>query len=149
MVILYRILDKDILDKRVYKETNTKTYKESEYGVKPIFENRGNKANSDRKQCKKIIDLVNEYNELVGKLDGANETYYDERMNEFNILMDRIKNITITSDTMYALLEFAFKSGNEYLRDDLLITLYDKDKKKFLNCFKKTEKSPQKNGESA
>lgn len=149
MDILYCILDKDILDKRVYKETNTKTYKESVYGVKPIFENRGNKANSDRKQCKKMIDLVNEYSEMVGKLDGANETYYDERMNEFNILMNRIKNITITSDTMYALLEFAFKSGNEYLRDDLLITLYDKDKDKFLNCFKKTEKSPRKNGESA
>ena len=53
---------------------------------------------------------------------------------------------------MYTLIAYAFKPGNEYLRDSMLIVLYDNDKTKnkkaFLDCFKKTEKSSQKSLES-
>lgn len=53
---------------------------------------------------------------------------------------------------MYTLIAYAFKPKNEYLRDSILIVLYDKDesedKRMFLNCFKKTEKGIQKSPES-
>lgn len=49
---------------------------------------------------------------------------------------------------MYTLISYAFKPGNEYLRDSMLTVLYDKNKKMFLGCFKKTEKIPQKSLES-
>ena len=45
---------------------------------------------------------------------------------------------------MYALIDYAFFPQNEKIRDNMLVTLYDKNKRMFLNCFKKTEKSPQK-----
>ncbi len=58
--------------------------------------------------------------------------------------MDKLKNININKDMMYTLIAYAFKPKNEYLRDSILIVLYDKDesedKRMFLNCFKKTEK---------
>ena len=62
--------------------------------------------------------------------------------------MEKLKNLTIKGDTMYTLIAYAFKPGNEDLRDSMLTVLYDKDKKAFLNCFKKTEKSSQKGAES-
>ena len=52
-------------------------------------------------------------------------------------------------DTTYTLIAYAFKPGNEDIRDNLLVVLYDKDKESFLKCFKKSEKSPQKSLESA
>ncbi|MCM1186021.1 MAG: hypothetical protein NC251_03050 [Lachnoclostridium sp.] len=60
--------------------------------------------------------------------------------------MDKLKNTTINKDTLYTLIAYAFKPGNEYLRDSILTILYDKNM--FLNCFKQTEKSSQKSPES-
>ncbi len=34
---------------------------EAEYGVRPIFENQADKVKVDRKQYKKVIDIVSEY----------------------------------------------------------------------------------------
>ena len=62
--------------------------------------------------------------------------------------MDRLRNTTIKKDAMYALIDYAFFPQNEKIRDDMLVTLYDKNKRMFLSCFKKTEKSPQKGAES-
>lgn len=84
----------------------------------------------------------------ISSLNREGNTYHNERLNEFEICMEKLKNLTIKGDTMYTLIAYAFKPGNEDLRDSMLTVLYDKDKKAFLNCFKKTEKSSQKGAES-
>lgn len=148
MDLLYDIIEKGVIDLRKHKGLNTKTYREGEYGVKPIFEYKADKVNVDRKQYKKVVDIVKEYDMRISSLNREGDTYHNERLNEFEVCMDKLKNLTIKGDTMYTLIAYAFKPGNEDLRDSMLTVLYDKDKKAFLNCFKKTEKSSQKMAES-
>ncbi len=148
MDLLYKIIEDSIIDLRKCKQCNTKTYREGEYGVKPIFESKANKIKVDRKQYKKVISIIKEYDKIVNGLERGNSSYSEERLNEFEICMNRLKNITIKHDAMYELLEYAFKPKNEKIRDHLLVALYNKDKELFLKCFKKTEKSPQNNPES-
>ena len=144
MDLLYRIIEDGIIDLRKHKKLNTKTYREGEYGIKPIFEYKADKVNVNRKQYKKVIDIVKEYDKVIDGLDETKDSYHEERMNEFEACIDQLRNTTIKKDAMYTLIAYAFKPGNEYLRDSMLIVLYDKDKNMFLNCFKKTEKSSQK-----
>ena len=144
MDLLYRIVDQEIIDLRKYKELNTKTYREGEYGVTPVFENKADKTKVDREQYKKVIDIVDEYDKAIKALDSTKDSYHDDCINEFEICMDRLKNTTIKKDAMYALIDYAFSPKNEKIRDSMLVTLYDKNKKMFLNCFKKTEKNLQK-----
>lgn len=152
MDLLYQIIEKGIIDLRKHKELNTETYREGEYGVRHIFEYKADKVNVNRKQYKKVIDIIKKYDETIDELDESKDSYHEDRLNEFEICMDKLKNIRINKDTMYTLIAYAFKPGNEYLRDSILIVLYDKDKSKdkrvFLNCFKKTEKSSQKSLEN-
>lgn len=145
MDLLYRIVENGVIDLRKHKKLNTKVYREAEYGVTPIFENRADKGKVDREQYKKVIDIVGEYNEAVRALDRTKGSYHEDCLNEFEICMDRLRNTTIKKDAMYALIDYAFRPQNEKIRDGMLVTLYDKNKKMFLNCFKKTEKIPQKN----
>ena len=144
MDLLYRIVEKEVIDLRKHKKLNTKVYREAEYGVTPIFENQANKTKIDREQYKKVIDIVGEYNEAVKTLDSIKDSYYEDRLIEFEICMDRLRNTTIKKDVMYALIDYAFQNKNEKIRDSMLVTLYDKDRKMFLSCFKKTEKVHQK-----
>lgn len=144
MDLLYRIIEKGVVDLRKHKKLNTKVYREAEYGVKPIFENLADKVMVDRKQYKKVIDIVDEYDKAVGKLDSTKDSYHNDCLNEFEICMDRLRNTAIKKDAMYELINYAFIPENEKIRDSMLVTLYDKNKKMFLSCFKKTEKSPQK-----
>ena len=144
MDLLYQIIEEGIIDLRKYKELNTKTYKEGEYGVKPIFEYEADKVNVNRKQYKKVIDIVKEYDKTVNDLDIAKDSYHEERQHEFDACIDRLRNTTIRKDAMYTLIAYAFKPGNEYLRDSMLAVLYGKNKNLFLGCFKKSEKSSQK-----
>lgn len=150
--LLYKIIEGGVIDLRKHKELNTKTYREGEYGVKPIFEYKADKVNVNRAQYKRVIDIIEKYDEAINELDEAKDSYHEDRLNEFEVCIDNLKNININKDTMYTLIAYAFKTGNEYLRDSILIVLYDKDKTKgkrmFLNCFKKTEKSLQKSPES-
>lgn len=148
MDLLYQIIEKGIIDLRKHKELNTKTYREGEYGVKPIFEYKADKENVNRGQYKRIIDIIKNYDEAINKLDESKDSYHEDRLNEFEICLGELKNININKDMSYTLINYAFKPKNEYLRDSLLIVLYDKDKKMFLNCFKKTEKSIQKSPEN-
>lgn len=152
MDIIYKIIDDEVIDLRKHKELNTKTYREGKYGVRPIFEYRANRVNVDRKQYKKVVGIVKECYEAVEKLDVEKDSYYEERMIEFETCMDKLRNVSIKKDAVYTLIAYAFKPGNEYLRDTMLTVLYDKDesedKNMFLGCFKKTEKSPQKSLES-
>ena len=148
MDLLYQIIEDEIIDLRKHKELNIKTYREGEYGVKSIFEYKADKVNVDRKQYKKVVDIVKEYDMRISSLNREGNTYHNERLNEFEVCMDKLKNLTINNNTMYTLIAYAFKPGNEDMRDSMLTVLYDKNKKAFLNCFKKTEKSPQKGAES-
>lgn len=148
MDLIYQIIENGVIDLRKHKELNTKTYRECEYGVKLIFEYNADKSKVDRKQYKKIIGIIDECNKAIKKLDNTMDSYYNECANEFEICMERLKNISIKKDTMYALIDYAFSSGNEKVRDSILVALYDKDKKMFLSFFKKTEKSPQKSSGS-
>lgn len=147
MDILYRIIDEGIIDLRKHKDLNTITFL---VGVNAIFEYNSNRVRADRKQYKKIISIIQEYNEKVEKLDYQSEsdTYSIDRLNEFEICIDKLRKLNIKEDAMYSLIAYAFKSGNEDIRDSILTVLYDKDKEKFLECFKKSAKSPQKNEES-
>ena len=152
MDLIYQIVEKGIVDLRKHKELNTKTYGECEYGVKPIFEYKGDKSKIDRKQYKKIIGIIEECDMAVKELDNTKDSYCNDCANEFEIRMERLKNISIKKDTMYALIDYAFSPGNEKVRDSILVALYDKDKSKdkkmFLGFFKKTEESPQKSSGS-
>lgn len=143
MDLLYQIIEDGIIDLRKHKELNTKTYREGEYGIKPIFEYKGDKIKVDRKQYQKVIGIVKEYDARINCLNSEGNFYHDERLNEFERCMDKLKNLTIKGDTLFTLIAYAFKPGNECLRDSMLTVLYDKGKKAFLNCFKKSEKSPQ------
>ena len=149
MDLLYRIIEAGIIDLRKHKDLNTKTYREGEYGVKPIFEYKADKVNVNRKQYKKVVDIVKDYDKVIGGLDETKDSYHEEKLNEFEACMDKLRNTTIKRDAMYTLIAYAFKPDNEYLRDSMLTVLYDKDRNLFLDCFKKTEKSSQESLENA
>lgn len=146
MDILYKIIDNEIIDLREHKELNTKTYREGEVGVRPIFE-YVEKVNN-RKQYPKVISIIREYHENVGKIDKTGDSYHVDRLNEFELCMKKLKNVNINKNTMGALINFSFMPGNEDIRDSLLIVLYDKDKKLFLESFKSTEKRSQETPET-
>ena len=149
MDILYEIIEVGVVDLRKHKKQNTKIYKEGEVGVSPIFEYNADKIRADRKQYQKVIGIVKEYDAYITDLDKNSDSYHEDRLNEFEACMDKLKNLTIKDDTIYTLIAYAFKPGNGDIRDSLLVVLYDKDKESFLKCFKKSEKSPQKSLESA
>lgn len=140
MDLLYKIIEEGVIDMRKHKEMNMPTYR----GIRVFFEYKADKVCVDRKQYKKVIGIVQEYNTNIKKLDKAKDSYYEDKLNEFEICMEKLKNLTITKDTMYTLIAYAFQPGNKKIRDSMLISLYDKNKTLFLNCFIKTEKSPQK-----
>ncbi len=144
MDMLYRIVEEGVIDLRKHKKLNTKVYREAEYGVRPIFENQAGRAKVDCKQYEKVISIVSEYEEAVSTLDSTKDSYYADRIMEFENCMDRLRRTTIKKDAMYALIDYAFRPQNEKIRDSMLVTLYDKDKMMFLSCFKKTEKCPEK-----
>ena len=124
--LLYKIIEDGVIDLRKHKELNTKTYREGEYGVKPIFDYKADKANVNRGQYKRVIDIIKKYDETIDGLDETKDSYHEDRLNEFEICIDKLKNININKDMMYTLIAYAFKPGNEYLRDSILIVLYDK-----------------------
>lgn len=143
MDLIYQIIEAGMIDLRKHKQLNTRTYREGEYGVKPIFEYKADKVNVNRKQYKKVIDIVKKYDKAISVLDEKEDSYHEIRLNEFESCIDKLRNTVIKKDAMYTLIAYAFKTGNEYLRDSMLTVLHGKDKKLFLDCFKKTEKSSQ------
>ena len=146
MDILYGLIEEGVIDYRKHKELNTRIDKESKVGVKQYFEYNAKKINVNRKQFKKVINIISEYENYIEKLNEYGASYNEECMNEFERCMDRLKNFVIKNDTMYSLINYAFTPGKERIRDSLLVALYDKndDIKEFLKFFKKTEKSSQK-----
>lgn len=141
MDIIYRIIDEDVIDLRKYKSLNTSTV-----NLKKIFNYKLERVkNRDRKQHKKIISIVEEYDKAIKKYDMENEDYHENVMREFEACRSKLNRLTIKSDTMYSLIAYAFHSGGS-ICDKLLTVLYDKDPIAFLSCFEKSTKSPQKSG---
>ena len=136
MDILYQIIDKGVIDLRKHKDLNTKTVK----GFTHIFEYKSSKIR-DGKQYKKIISIVNEYDEDMKKFKIDDEDYSQKALIRFDECMDCINKLSINETTMAALIDYAFKP-NEDVRDRMLVALYDRDPHKFLKCFKKPTKTP-------
>lgn len=61
--------------------------------------------------------------------------------------MSKINKLRINKSTMSSLIAYAFAENGD-VRDRLLVALYDRDSKMFLNCFKKSDKTPSKNAET-
>lgn len=142
MDIIYRIIDEDVIDLRKYKFLNTSTV-----SFKKIFDYKLERVkNRDRKQHKKIISIVEEYDKAIKKYDIEDENYHENIMREFEACMSKLDKLTIKSDTMYSLIAYAFNYGgrSRSICDRLLTVLYDKDPEAFLSCFEKSTKSPQK-----
>ena len=100
----------------------------------------------DSKQYKKVLSVVQEYDREVKKLDISKDGYSKKVGNLFDICMEKLKNLSINKATMSSLIAYAFIPNGD-VRNRLLTVLYDKDKKKFLDCFKKSEKTPSKSTE--
>ncbi len=131
MDIIYKFIDDEIIDLRKDKNLNTPTTKTPGNFVKYD----ASKINVNRSQYKKVIEIVKNYSDRMAGLDKESESYNDERICEFEACMNKLKNLSIKKDTMKTLVAYAFKSGNEDIRDRLLVVLYDKNRDDFLDCF--------------
>lgn len=144
MDIIYRIIEQNIIDLRKYKYLNTFTA-----NLRVVFCYDLEKIKKrDRKQHIKIISIVKEYNEIIEGFDKEDEDYHENVLREFEICMSKLERLQIKSNTMYSLIAYAFYTGGS-ICDRLLTALYDKDPKTFLECFKKSAKSPRKDEKSA
>ena len=133
MDIIYKLIDEHVIDLRKNKPLNIYTTSL----VSQFVKYDANKINVNRSQYKKVLGIVKEYCNTIEELNKEEESYDDERMDAFNICMNKLKNLTIKTDTMKTLVAFAFQRGNEKIRDRLLVVLYDKNKEEFLECFHK------------
>ena len=152
MDILYRIIDKEVIDLRKYKNLNEPTY-----NLRTVFKyDLDKQKNRDRKQHLKIISIVEEFDKAMNALDRDAEDYHENATRELEDCLSKIKNVKIKESTMYALIAYAFytKEKNAYekksktIGDRLLVVLCEKQPKEFMNCFAKTVKTPQKYGEN-
>lgn len=138
MDILYNVIDEGVINLQNHKRLNTKRIG----GFNDIFEYKADHKKIDRKQTKKIISIVTEYKKAVGKINEDSDSYYEEKMNKFEVCAAKLRKLSISQFSMSYLIDFAFKNSD--IRDALLVALYDRDRDKFLKCFKKTEKTPHK-----
>ena len=135
MDIMYGLIETGVIDLRQHKELNTKTIKNNS-----VFLNcSGDHKKTNRSQLNKIKGIVKEYNDNINALDDDAEDFYDSRKNEFDACQRKLRNLTIKKDTMKRAVKYAFESGNEDIRNILLVTLYEKDKNTFLECFNKKD----------
>ena len=137
MEILAEIIEENVIDIRKNKEYITPTY-----NLNMVFRYKPDKKR-DSKQYKKVLSVVQEYDREVKKLDISKDGYYKKVGNLFDICMGKLKNLSINKATMSSLVAYAFIPNGD-IRDRLLTVLYDKDKKMFLNCFKKSAKTSSK-----
>lgn len=140
MEILAEIIEENIIDVRKNKEYILPTY-----NLNTVFQYKSDRKR-DSKQYKKVLAIVQEYDREVKKLDMLKSDYLKDVDNLFDICMDKLKNLSINKATMASLIAYAFIS-NGGIRNRLLTVLYDKDKKLFLSCFKKSVKTPSKDSE--
>ncbi len=140
MDILAEIIEENVIDIRKNKEYILPTY-----NLNTVFQYKSDRKR-DSKQYKKVLSVVQEYDREVKKLDISKDGYSKKVGNLFDICMEKLKNLSINKATMSSLIAYAFIPNGD-VRNRLLTVLYDKDKKKFLDCFKKSEKTPSKSTE--
>lgn len=138
MDILYRIIEENVIDLRKQKNLNTEIF-----ALITVFDYDLEKIKGrDRKQHKKIISIIEEFDKDFQRLDKEDENYHKNALDEFERCATKLKKLIIKENTMYSLIAYAFRDGKD-ICDRLLTVLYDKSPDIFLNCFKKSEKSPQ------
>ena len=133
MDIIYGLIEEGVIDLRKDKILNTPT----ETRINKFVDFKGSSRNANRSQRDKIIGIVKEYHKKVKDLDKTTESYKNEQMAFFDTCRDKLKNLKIKEDTMKNLVKYAFEGENVYIRDHLLVILYEKDRDTFLNCFHK------------
>ncbi|MCQ4990784.1 hypothetical protein NE599_17350 [[Clostridium] symbiosum] len=138
MDIIYRIIDKEVIDLRKNKNLIEETI-----SLGTLVADAVDIENVDRKQRQKVISIVNDYSKVVGSVNREQKDYQNVREREFNVCMMKLKNMTIKRNVMHSLIQYAFERENAKIRDNLLTVLFDKDQNIFLQYFKKTEKSPR------
>jgi len=144
MDIIYRIIENGVIDLRKYKYLSTTTV-----NLRMVFDYNMEKIKDrDRKQHIKVISIVEEYDGKIKTFDKEDKDYHEKVKREFELCMLKLNRISIKENTMYSLIAYAFYSGGS-ICDRLLIALYEKDSIMFLNCFKKSTKSPHKVEKSA
>lgn len=137
MEILSDIIGENVIDLRKYRELIPYTC-----NLNTVFKYKTDRSR-DSKQYKKVISIVQEYDRETKRLDMSKSDYSKNVDNLFDNCMIKLRNLTINKSTMYSLIAYAFANNGD-VRDRILTVLYDKDSKKFLSCFKKTEKSSAK-----
>ncbi len=142
MEILADIIEKNVIDLRKHKELVPYTC-----SLSTVFQYKADRIR-DSKQYKKVISIVQEYDREAGKLDTSKSDYSRNIDNLFDNCMEKLKNLSINESTMCSLIAYAFAQNGDVC-DRLLTVLYDKDREKFLSCFKKTDKSPAGSGVNA
>ena len=135
MDIIYRIIDKEVIDLRKNKNLIEETI-----SLGTLVADAVDIENVDRKQRQKVISIVNDYSKVVGSVNREQKDYQNVREREFNACMMKLKNMTIKRNVMHSLIQYAFERENAKIRDNLLTVLFDKDHNIFLQYFKKTEK---------
>ncbi len=134
MDILYKLIDREVLDMRKNRAINGDVVTR----ISAFMDTKIDNIKADRKQYKKIIGIIDEYVKnckIAGDESEQMQIYFDD-------CARKLKNLNIRKETMKMLIIYAFKAGNEHIRDSILVTLYDKDTQGILECF--YEKSPQK-----
>lgn len=139
--ILAKIIGDGVIDIRKNKEYLLPTY-----NLSTVFRYKPDRKR-DSKQYKKVISIVWEYDREVNKLDSSKSEYSKNVDILFDNCIAKLKNISINSATMSALIAYAFIPNGD-IRDRLLTILYDKDEKTFLSCFKKSTEISAKKLES-
>lgn len=146
MDIVYRLIDKNVIDLTEHKELNTPTI----HLASEFIDYKANTVNANRKQYRTIINKVKEYDEKVSSFCANDDDYSENMMSAFQELMDSLKRTKIQLNTMKSLVAYIFKTGkkesynkkkdrvNNSFRNNLLVTLYGMDKQKFLECFVKS-----------
>ena len=146
MDILYRIIDKETIDLRTCKNLNRHTK-----ALNCVFSydlSTEEKRNVNRHQRKKIISIIKEYDDIISGIE-KDDNWHDNVSREFDECMKKINKLSISYVTMKSLIAYAFLDKNSDIRDSLLVSLYDRDKDKFLKCFKNKQKISHKTVQSA
>lgn len=134
MEILAEIIEDEIIDIRECKE-----YLTQKKPLRMVFHHNKKSDDKKYKQFNKIISIVEEYDKKVKKINNTDDDYSKKVNDEFDDCMRQINKITINTVTMSALIDYAF-NGKSKIGSRLLVALYDRDSKLFLNCFKKSTK---------
>lgn len=94
------------------------------------------KKRRDKKNYKKIIEVAKGYNAEVSKFDSQKDDYKDKMHWTLKKYLNKFNKCNVTSDTMSMAIAFAFENNGD-IRNRLLVLLYNKSPKMFLECFGK------------